>query len=36
MINETVNKTLLQEIPSSTGFKIAALNITSQPVHSEK
>ena len=36
MINETVNRTLLQEIPNSRGFKIAALNISSQPVHSDE
>ena len=36
MINETVNRTLLQEIPNSRGFKIAALNISSPPVHSDE
>ena len=36
MINEIVNRTLLQEIPNSRGFKIAALNIRSQSVHSDE
>ena len=36
MINETLNRTFLQEIPNSRRVKIAALNISSQPVHSDK
>ena len=36
MINETLNRTFLQEIPNSRGFKIAASNISSQPVHSDE
>ena len=36
MINKTVNRTLLQEISNSRRFKIAALNISSQHVHSDE
>ena len=36
MINETLKRTFLQEIPNSRRVKIAALNISRQPVHSDK
>ena len=36
MINETANRTLSHKIPDSRGFKIAAINISSQPVHSNE
>ena len=36
MINETLNRTLLQEIHNPRGFKIAVLNISSLPVHSNE
>ena len=36
MINETMNRTLLQEIPNSRGFKIVALDISSLPAHTDE
>ena len=36
MINETLNKTLLQEISNSRRFKITALNINSLPVYCDE